>query len=143
MTGIHSFRKYMFLGGEHARLRVKEEGKHRSQEQGEGDGSGVEGRTTLDVGGKEGGSQAARAPPGKDCTRMGQSSLLSTKCFAVFWFQIPRKAEPAEGPPGEPGHSQAGEILSCSWSHAHQQWVRHPKDRGCPWFLYLLLCSWN
>ena len=30
----------MFLGGEHARLRVKEEGKHRSQEQEKGTGVG-------------------------------------------------------------------------------------------------------
>lgn len=65
----------------------------------------------------EGRRAALRLPellPARTASGMGRSSLLSTKCFAVFWFQIPgkrcacRRDTRRAGPPGERGHSQAG-----------------------------------
>lgn len=92
----------------------------------------MEGRTTLMWEGRRAALRLPELLPARTAHGMGPSSLFSTKCFAVFWFQIPGKScacrRPTRRVRPQPGWGKFS--LSAPGPHAHQQWARHPKDRG-------------
>ena len=89
------------------------------------------------MGGKEGGSQAARAPPGKDCTRDGTILPVLHKvlcCLLVSntWEELRLQKAHQESE----ATARLGEILSlCSWASCSPAMGQAPQGQRLGFFI--------
>lgn len=97
----------------------------------------MEGRTTLMWEGRRAALRLPELLPARTEHGMGRSSLFSTKCFAVFWFQIPGKSCACRRPTRrEKATARLGEILSlCSWASCSPAMGQAPQGQRLGFFI--------